>query len=97
MKVWKYLLLSGAYLFVFSNFGIPQKVMAAETGGASGFFGASYMNNPNLSLILDTRVYSSSLSNSELEAKGIPGYTTQGLDMKKGFNLDSAELFFFSP
>jgi hypothetical protein len=97
MKLWMYL-----FICVFSVLsGVSQSARAIETdsaaSGASGFFGAAYLSNPNLSLILDTRVYSSNLNNLELEAKGIPGYTTEGLEMKKGFNLDSAELFFFSP
>lgn len=64
---------------------------------ASGLFGGSAFTNPNISLVLDTFGYTSNLSNGELANRGIPGFSTQGLDQRKGFNLDSAELFFFSP
>jgi hypothetical protein len=64
---------------------------------ASGLFGGAVMNNPNISLILNTFAYSSNLTNEELKNQGIPGYTTAGLDRKKGFNLESAELFLFAP
>jgi hypothetical protein len=60
-------------------------------------FGGSAFTNPNISLILDTFAYASNLSNDELANRGIPGFTTQGLDQRNGFNLDSAELFLFSP
>lgn len=64
---------------------------------ASGLFGGSAFTNPNISLILDTFAYASNLSDNELENRGIPGFTTQGPDQRNGFNLDSAELFIFSP
>jgi uncharacterized coiled-coil protein SlyX len=64
---------------------------------ASGLFGGSAFTNPNLSLVLDTFYYSSNLSNDELATRGIPGFTMQGPDQRNGFNLDSAELFIFSP
>jgi hypothetical protein len=64
---------------------------------ASGLFGGSAFTNPNLSVVLDTFGYSSNLKNDELANRGVPGYTTQGLDQRQGFNVDSAELFFFSP
>lgn len=64
---------------------------------ASGLFGGSAFTNPNISLVLDTFGYASNLGNDELAGRGIPGFTTQGLDQRKGFNLDSAELFIFSP
>ena len=64
---------------------------------ASGLFGGSAFTNPNLSVVLDTFGYSSNLTNNELANRGIPGFTTQGLDQRHGFNLDSVELFLFSP
>jgi hypothetical protein len=64
---------------------------------ASGLFGGSVFTNPNLSVVLDAFYYSSNLKNNELSNQGIPGYTTRGFDQRKGFNVDSAELFFFSP
>jgi len=64
---------------------------------ASGLFGGSSLTNPNISVILDTFVYGSNLDNGELEQRGIPGFTTRGLERRYGFNVDSAELFIFSP
>jgi hypothetical protein len=67
----------------------------------SGFFGGSFLSNPNISLLLDTFVYSSNLNDKELKIRGIPGYTTQGLEQRNGFNLGTAghggELSLFSP
>jgi hypothetical protein len=65
--------------------------------GVSGLFGGSFMTNPNISLVLDTFVYSSNLNNEELEGRGIPGFTTNGIEQRKGFNLRAAELFLFAP
>jgi hypothetical protein len=72
-------------------------VPAPSSQKASGLFGGSAFTNPNLSVVLDTFYYSSNLTNDELSNRGIPGFTTQGFDQRKGFNVDSAELFFFSP
>ncbi len=78
--------------------GSPQgPTSASQAPKASGLFGGSQFTNPNLSVVLDTFYYSSNLSNDELSNRGVPGFTTQGLDQRKGFNLDSAELFIFSP
>jgi hypothetical protein len=77
--------------------GITQPVQDSSSPKASGLFGGSAFTNPNISLVLDTFYYSSNLSNDELANRGIPGFTTQGLDQRNGFNLDSAELFIFSP
>ena len=67
----------------------------------SGFFGGSALTNPNISLLVDTFVYGSNLNNSELENRGIPGFTTLGKDARNGFNMgaaeDGAELFIFAP
>lgn len=65
--------------------------------GVSGFFGASALTNPNISLVLDTFVRGSNLSDEELAARTIPGYTSNGLESQRGFNLRAAELFFFAP
>ncbi len=75
----------------------PQNASNASAPKASGLFGGSAFTNPNISLVLDTFYYGSNLSDNELANRGIPGFTTQGLDQRKGFNLDSAELFIFSP
>jgi hypothetical protein len=70
---------------------------SAPMAGVSGFFGASALTNPNISLVLDTFVHTSNLSDAELEDRGIPGFTTNGLEQHKGFNLREAELFLFAP
>jgi hypothetical protein len=74
---------------------LPQS--APPASGASGFFGSSALTNPNISLVLDTFVHTSSRSNDELEGRDIPGFTTNGLEQQKGFNLREAELFIFAP
>ncbi len=80
------------------NQGAAQGTKDSSSPKASGLFGGSAFTNPNLSLVLDTFAYRSSLSNDELQSRGIPGFTTNGLDDRRnGFNLDSAELFIFSP
>jgi hypothetical protein len=96
MKAWPCFALACICFLFSTGKSVQADESAAPSGGLSGFFGSSNLSNPNISLILDTRVYTSNLSNSELAAKGIPGYTLEGLEMKKGFNLDSAELAFFS-
>ena len=77
--------------------GAPGAPTAPSSQKASGLFGGSAFTNPNLSVVLDTFGYSSNLTNDELANRGIPGFTTQGLDHRNGFNLDSVELFIFSP
>jgi len=72
-----------------------QKDSSAPKAG--GLFGGSAFTNPNISLVLDTFYDSSNLKNDELQNRGIPGFTTNGLDRSKGFTVDSAELFIFSP
>ena len=74
-----------------------QEQRESSAQKASGLFGGSAFTNPNLSIVFDTFGYSSNLENNELSNRGIPGFTTQGLDQRQGFNVDSAELFFFSP
>ena len=67
----------------------------------TGLFGASILSNPNISLLLDTFVYTSNLKDDELKDRGIPGFTTLGKDARHGFNLgaagDGGELFIFNP
>ena len=72
----------------------PEKQKPA---GITGLFGGSAMSNPNISLVLNTYAYSSSLTNDELKNRGIRGYTTEGIDRRNGFNLDSAELAIYAP
>ncbi len=64
---------------------------------ATGLFGSSVLMHPNISLILDTFGYTSNLKESELQKRGIPGYTNEGITNRKSINLDSAELFLFAP
>jgi hypothetical protein len=75
----------------------PQEQKDSPAQKASGLFGGSAFTNPNLSVVFDAFGYSSNLKNDELTNRGIPDFTTQGLDQRQGFNVDSAELFFFSP
>lgn len=67
----------------------------------SGFFGGSALTNPYISLLLDSFVYGSNLSDSELANRGISGFTNLGKDARSGFNLgpaeDGGELFIFAP
>jgi uncharacterized coiled-coil protein SlyX len=63
----------------------------------SGFFGGSFLSNPNISLVLDTFAFTSNLKNSELKNRGIPGFTTHGFEQRNGFNLREAEFFLFAP
>ena len=65
--------------------------------GVTGLFGGSSLGNPNISLIVDTFFYSSNLNNVELESRGIPGFTSVGIERKNGFNLGAAELFIYAP
>jgi hypothetical protein len=63
----------------------------------SGFFGGSFLSNPNISLVLDTFAFTSNLKNSELKNRGIPGFTTHGFEQRNGFTLREAEFFLFAP
>lgn len=64
---------------------------------STGLFGGSALNNPNISLVLNTFYYGSGRKDGEIQNQSIPGYTTTGLDRRNGFNLDAAELFLFAP
>ena len=70
---------------------------AQQPSKVSSLFGGSWMTNPYISLVLNTNVYSSNINERQLEDRGIPGYTTEGFEQHKGFNLESAELFLFAP
>lgn len=65
--------------------------------GKTGIFGGSALSNPNISFILNTYAYGSNLSDTELTNRNIPGFTTQGIDRRNGFNLDSGEIAIFAP
>lgn len=75
---------------------VPQPSLA-PAAGVSGFFGGNALTNPNISLVLDTFVQTSTLKNDELESRGLPGFTPNGLEERNGFNLRAAELFLFAP
>ncbi|BCS53212.1 TonB-dependent receptor [Geobacter sp. SVR] len=68
-----------------------------QSGKPTGLFGGSLMTNPYVSLVLDAKGYVSNLKNSELESRGVPGFTTEGRGLHNGFNIDAAELFLFAP
>ena len=55
------------------------------------------MTNPYLSLIVNTFFYGSNLSQNELDARTVPGFTNVPVGVNKGFTLESAELFIFAP
>lgn len=65
--------------------------------GITGLFGGSSLGNPNISLIFNTFLYSSTFNDDELKIRGIPGYKVGGIEKRNGFNLDSAELFIYAP
>lgn len=81
----------------------PQKAEAVPTrqdssgSKPSGLFGGSLMSNPYISVILDAKGYVSNQKSSRLETRGVPGYTTEGLGLRNGFNVDAAELMIFAP
>jgi hypothetical protein len=78
--------------------GTSDKDTSEEKGWKlTGLFGSSNLSNPNISLVLNTFGYHSDLKRDALAKRGIPGYTTAGLNNTKGFNIDSAELGFFAP
>ncbi|MRR54937.1 MAG: hypothetical protein EG822_10575 [Deltaproteobacteria bacterium] len=74
---------------------VPQGPTLASR--VSGLFGGSVLTNPNISLVLDSFGYLSDRNNSELENRGIPGYSANGLEQRIGANLRAAELFLFAP
>ncbi|HOJ31437.1 MAG TPA: hypothetical protein PLP13_05315 [bacterium] len=78
--------------------GTPVMTEEERPSYISGtLFGASSAYNPNISLILDTFGYSSSLKKDELEHWNIPGFTSEGIDHQEGLNIHAAELYLFAP
>jgi hypothetical protein len=63
----------------------------------TGIFGGSAMTNPYISLIVDTAYYHSNRKQAELDTRAIPGFTNVPVEVRKGFNFNSAELFIFAP
>jgi hypothetical protein len=80
-----------------SDQSLPAAAPAPSAQKASGLFGGSMFTNPNISLVLDSFYYRSNLTNDELANRSIPGFAAETPDQSKGFNVDSAELFIFSP
>ncbi|MGC8805052.1 MAG: hypothetical protein ACP5QD_03875 [Candidatus Ratteibacteria bacterium] len=76
---------------------IPVKPEEKPSYTSGGLFGAASAYNPNISLILDTFGYSSSLKRDELEKWNIPGFISKGIDHKEGANIHAAELYLFAP
>ena len=77
-----------------------QAAVPGQEGTAAkltGIFGGSAMTNPYISLIVDTAFYHSNLKQTELDTRTIPGFTNVPMDVRKGFNFNSAELFIFAP
>jgi hypothetical protein len=70
------------------------KAVSEKSGS---LFGGSLMSNPYISVILDAKGYVSNLKNSQLEGRGVPGYTAEGQGLRNGFNVDAAELMIFAP
>ena len=81
--------------------GVPAQAAVPEQEGTAakltGIFGGSAMTNPYLSLVVNTFFYGSNLKQAELDARTVPGFTNTPMDIRKGFNLDSAELMIFAP
>jgi hypothetical protein len=74
-----------------------QATFGETSQKATGLFGSSVLTNPYISLVLNTFAYNSNLGQEELEIRNIPGYTNAGIESRKGFNLEAAELFLFAP
>lgn len=72
--------------------GTDEKTKITTTG----ILGSSAVSNPNISLLLNTFVYTSNLKESEITGKYFPAHVGE-LGLKNGFNLESAELFLFAP
>ena len=68
----------------------------AEAESGSATVDETFFKKLNISLIVDTYAYVSTLTDRELENSSIPGFTTTGLEQREGFNLRAAELIFFA-
>jgi hypothetical protein len=74
-----------------------QSPAALSPPQASGLFGGGAFANPNLSVVLDAYYYSSNLRNEELGNRSISGFTPNGLEQRRGFNVRTVELSLFAP
>src|SRR6185369_18088899 len=65
----------------------PVETQTSEENASklTGLFGGSLMTNPYISLVLDAKGYASNLKNDALEARGVPGFTTEGRGLRNGF------------
>jgi uncharacterized coiled-coil protein SlyX len=63
----------------------------------SNLFGGSLMTNPYISFTLNTFYYGSSTDGRKLSDRGIAGFSSQGYDQRKGFNIHEGELYLFAP
>ena len=104
MKIRYLLVLLFSATLVSSSFGedVESRMKTLEdiSQGISkptGLFGGSAMTNPYISLIVNTFFHHSGLSQPELDSRTIPGFTNVPPGTRRGFNLDSAELFIFAP
>lgn len=76
----------------------PSFGEATESAKVTGLFGGSAFTNPYISLVVNTFFHASNLQQDEVDKRTIPGFTNLALGgRKKGFNLESAELFLFAP
>jgi len=76
---------------------VAQVEPPQEKQSSPGSIFGSIMSNPYLSVVLDAKGYISNLKNQQRATRGVPGYTTEGQELKNGFNVDAAELFIFAP
>ncbi len=65
------------------------------SGGLGDFF--KDLKNPALTFVLNSFFYSSSTDERSLKNRGISGFSSKGLDQKKGFNIDEGSIAIFAP
>ena len=64
-------------------------------GAVSDFF--KNLKNPALTFVLNSFYYGSSLNERSLKSRGITGFSSTGLDQRKGFNIDEFSVAAFAP
>lgn len=74
---------------------LRKQQQPGQREAAPGLFGGASLLNPNISAVLNTFVYTSDVEDSE--HREIPGYLHPHSEAKKGFNLESVELYIFAP
>ncbi|MCX8022554.1 MAG: FeoA domain-containing protein [Syntrophorhabdaceae bacterium] len=65
------------------------------SGAVNDFF--KNLKNPAMTLVLNGFYYSSSVNGRDLKKRGIPGFSAEGLDQNKGFNIDEFSMAAFAP